>query len=110
MGEPYRLEIPTGIIYAPIQLSASGAVATGIAGRKIVLLSAALGADGAVNIQFQTFTGSANLSGLFYLAMNGGLILPHNPGGWFATLPGDSLLLSLSGSIAVGGSISYAAA
>lgn len=107
MAEIYRAEIPSGILYAPIALAASGTLVFGVPSRSIVLVSAWMVASAAVNAKFQSSTGPTDLTGLSYTAQNGGFVLPFNPGGWARTAPGDSLLLALSGSIPVGGSISY---
>lgn len=34
---------------------------------------------------------STAISPLFALGANGGMVLPHNPRGWFDTLPGETL-------------------
>lgn len=107
MADIYRTETPTGILYADINLSTSGTLVTGVSGKKIVVLSVSLVAESAVNATFQTSTGSTDIGGPYYCAANGGIVLPFNAGGWFQTNVGDSLLLNLSGSVSVGGSISY---
>ncbi len=103
----YRAQIPTGILYAPVQMSGSGTVVFGVTGERIVLISANLIASAAVNIKWQTSTGPTDLSGFAYLAQNGGYILPFNAGGWLQTAVGDSLLLNFGSAIAVGDCISY---
>jgi hypothetical protein len=103
-----RLEIPLGYLYTPIQMSASSTAVLGVAGKRIVLISANIIASAAVNIKWQTSTGPTDLSGFAYLAQNGGYILPHNSGGWLETLVGDSLLINMSAGVAIGGCISYA--
>ena len=107
MSDFYRAQIPFGVHYAAVQLSNSGTVVIGVSTRQIVLLSANLIASAAVNIKWQTSTGPVDLSGYAYLAANGGYILPHNAGGWLATAVNDSLLLSFSAAVSVGGCISY---
>jgi hypothetical protein len=105
--ELFRAEIPAGINYAAIELSASGTAVLGIIGKRIVLLSASIIANAAVNVKWQTSTGSVDLSGYAYLAQNGGYILPFNAGGWCQTAVSDSLNLNLSSGVAIGGMISY---
>ena len=107
MADIYRTEVPGGILFAPIELSASGTLITGVTARKIVVLSLWLVASNATNVKFQTFTSSTDITGPSYCAANGGIVLPFNAGGWFATLSGDSLLINLSSGVAIGGSISY---
>src|SRR5260221_300255 len=70
-------------------------------------LSAWLVSNAAVNAKFQSSSGPVDISGPAYCAQNGGIVLPFNAGGWFATAPGDSLILNLSSGVAVGGSLSY---
>lgn len=110
MPEFYRAEIPIGIFYIPINISASGTIINGILGKQIIVLSASLVCNGAVNATFQTSTGLLDIGGPYYCAQNGGIVLPHNVGGWFKTALGDSLVLALSSPVAVGGSLSYIAA
>ena len=67
----------------------------------------ALIANAAVNVKFQSHTTPTDLTGLFYLAANGGFVLPYNEAGWFSTLAGEALDINLSGAIAVGGVVGY---
>lgn len=108
MADIYRLEIPNGVLYAPIETGASGTLVFGVPGKKIVVLSAWMVASAQVNVKFQTATGLVDLTGPADCAQYGGFVLNFNAGGWFATQPGDSLLINLSAGIAVGGSLSYA--
>lgn len=108
MADIYRIEIPQGVNYAPIALSNSGTLVFGVPGKSIVVLSAWLVAANQVNAKFQTSTGPVDLTGAADCAQYGGFVLNFNAGGWFQTLPGDSLLLNLNQAIAVGGSLSYA--
>jgi hypothetical protein len=103
----YRLEIPLGVLYAPIALASSATAVVGVPNKRIVLISASIIASAAVNVKWQTSTGPLDLSGLAYLAQNGGYILPFNAGGWLETLFGDSLLLNLNPNVPIGGNISY---
>ena len=107
MPEIYRPEIPTGINYTPIETASSGTLVVGVSGRRIVVTSLWVVASANVNVKFQTFTGSADISGPAYCVANGGIVLGFNAGGWFQTLPGDSLLINLSAGVPVGGSLSY---
>ena len=107
MADIYRPEIPSGIRYVPIEISATTTIIFGVTGKSIVVLSAWLVGNAAVNAKFQTSAGPVNITGPAYCAQNGGIVLPFNAGGWFATAPGDSLILNLSSGVAVGGSLSY---
>jgi hypothetical protein len=107
LADIYRLEIPSGVLYTPIEVNASGTLVIGVAGKRIVVLSAWLVALTATNVKFQTSTGAIDISGPAYCAANGGVVLGFNAGGWFQTAIGDSLLINLSAGVAVGGSLSY---
>ena len=74
--------------------------------QKLRVMSANVIASNAVNVKWQTSSG-ADLTGLAYLAQNGGYILPYNPLGWFETLALDNLLINLSVGNAIGGHITY---
>jgi hypothetical protein len=60
-----------------------------------------------VNAKFQSGAGGTDLTGLYYLAANGGMVLPYNKLGWFETAVSALLNLNLSGAIPVGGCITY---
>ena len=107
MADVYRTEVPGGIIFTPISVSASGTLVFGVAGRKIVVLSTWFVVSSACNVKFQTSTGSIDISGFGYCIANGGVVLPFNAGGWFQTAIGDSLLINLSAGVPIGGSLSF---
>lgn len=65
-------------------------------------------ANGGVNVKFQSGTGSpTDLTGLYYLTSNTGLVANENRYGWFQTIPGEDLYINLSGSVGVGGVLGY---
>ena len=103
----YRLEIPLGIFYKPVDASTSGTVVVGVAGKRIVLISASVIVSAATTLTWQTSTGLAELSGPQSISPTGGYILPFNAGGWLETLFGDSLMLAVSPGQQIGGMISY---
>ena len=107
MADIYRTEVPGGILYTPIEISASGTLVFGVAGRKIVVLSFYFVCSTANNVKFQTSTGPLDISGPAYCVANGGCVNGFNAGGWFQTLIGDSLLVNLSAASPIGGSLSY---
>lgn len=76
-------------------------------GKKIKVINLALIANAAVNVKFQSHVTPTDITGLFYLAANGGFVLPYSDVGWFATIAGEALDINLSGSIAVGGVLHY---
>ena len=63
-------------------------------------------ANAAVNVKFQSHV-AGDITGLMYFAANGGIVLPYNHLGWFATTGGEALDINLSGSVAVGGVLHY---
>jgi hypothetical protein len=97
-------------VFAAIAASSSGnntIVAAAGASNKIRVLAVQLIANGAVNAKWQSGAGGTDLTGLAYLAANGGYVLPFNPAGWFETAADTLLNLNLSGAVAVGGSLTY---
>jgi hypothetical protein len=103
----YRAEIPSGILYTPIEVSATTTLVVGVAARRIVVLSTWFVASANVNVKFQTSTGPLDITGPAYCIANGGVVLGYNRGGWCETAVGDSLIINLSPSAAIGGSLSY---
>ena len=95
--------------FAAIAASSSGnnTIVAAVNPRKIRVLAVQLVANGAVNAKWQSGAGGTDLTGLAYLAANGGYVLPFNPLGWFETASNTLLNLNLSGAVAVGGSIVY---
>ena len=95
-------------LFSPVTASNTGAttIVTGVNGRKLRVMAANVIASNVVNVKWQTQSG-ADLTGLAYLTSNGGYILPYNPIGWFETVISDALIINLSGSIPVGGHITY---
>ena len=101
------MEVPGGVLYVPIETSITATIVAAKVGRSIVVTSAWLVANAAVNTKFQTSTGPVDISGPAYCAANGGFVLPFNATGWFATGFGQGLILNLSSGVPVGGSLSY---
>lgn len=93
--------------FAAIAVSGNGAntLVVSVSAKKIRVLAYNLMAAAAVNGKF---TGNAtDLTGLKYMAANGGLVAPFNPVGWFETGAGSFLGLNLSAGNAVGGELTY---
>lgn len=80
-----------------------GGVSTGVTIRVVDLW---LMASAAVNVKFKSST-AGDRTGLMYFAANGGIVLPWNERGWFSTVAGESLVMNLSGAVAVGGVLHY---
>lgn len=96
-------------LFAPIVASASGAttIIAAVTSKKIRVVALQVIANAAVNVKWQSHVTPTDLTGLAYLAANGGYVLPYNPVGWFQTVAGEALDINLSGSVAVGGSLTY---
>ena len=95
--------------FATIAASASGnnTIVAAVTAKKIRVLAAQLTANGSVNAKWQSGAGGTDITGLAYLVVNTGYVLPFNPAGWFETAVTTLLNLNLSAAIAVGGSITY---
>lgn len=63
-------------------------------------------ASGTVNVKWNGTT-AGDVTGLGYLIANTGMVLPHNPEGWFEVGVGDTLRINLSTGVAVGGVLNY---
>jgi len=106
-GDFYRLELGSGVVlYKPIDLPANGTAVLGVAGKRIVLISAFLTVSANTTLQWFTSSGPVELTGPHTITATGGYVMPFNAGGWFQTLVGDSLLLNTGA--ALGGCLSYA--
>jgi hypothetical protein len=93
---------------AILDASASGStqIVSLVAGRKLVVLSYELVANGAVNIQFRS--NATQISSTKYANAAGwGVARANNPHGYFETAAGETLNINLSAAIAVGIQINY---
>jgi len=106
-GDFYRLEIPFGVLYKPVDQVSSATVVLGVVGKRIVLISASIIVSTNTTLQWFTSTGPTELCGPQSITATGGYILPFNAGGWTETNFGDSLVLNVSPSVQIGGMISY---
>jgi hypothetical protein len=95
--------------FAVISCASSGnnTIVAAVGGKQIRVLACSLTASAAVNAKFQSGAGGTDKTGLYYLAANGGFILPYNKLGWFETATSALLNLNLSGAVAVGGCLTY---
>jgi hypothetical protein len=98
-------------MFSTIVASSSGAttIVAAVTSKKIRVLALQLIANAAVNVKWQSHVTPTDLTGLAYMAANGGYVLPFNPVGWFQTVSGEALDINLSGAFAVGGSLTYVA-
>lgn len=93
--------------FATISTSSSGAteIVAAVTDKKIRVIAAALMANGTVNVKWQS--AATDKTGLAYLVVNTGYVLPFNPVGWFQTAVSEALNINLSGAQAVGGQLVY---
>ena len=100
--------------YATITASASGntVIIAAVPGKKMRILDYLITTNGAVNVTWKS-SGGSSISGILYLGANavatavGGYQLAGGLFGLFETLPDEGLTINLSGSVAVGGHITY---
>ncbi len=95
--------------YAAITASSSGAttVVSLASGKSIYILRWSLTANGAVNVNWQSHTTTANATGLHYMTQFSSTGGAYCPAGIFATTNGEALDINLSASVAVGGELTY---
>jgi hypothetical protein len=82
-------------------------IVAAIVTNKIRVLSLQLIAETAVTLTWTSGTGPTTISGPQAIDAKGGIVLPHNPFGWFETAAGAKLSLAMSAAANVGGSITY---
>lgn len=90
-----------------VNTSALGATAVIAAapGMSIRVIDAAIVTTLANSVKFQS--ASTDISALFPLGANGGIVLPFNEHGWFQTAAGEALNVNLSVATATGIQINY---
>ena len=95
--------------WATVAASTSGdnTIVAAVSGKKIRVLQAELIANGTVNVKWQSGASGTDKTGLAYMVVNSGYVLPYSPIGWFETAASTLLNLNLSAAIAVGGVIAY---
>ena len=81
------------------------AVVTDVTGRSIRVVSAAIVSTLANSVKFQS--ASTDISALWPLGANGGIVLPYNDHGWCQTAEGEALNINLSVATATGVHIEY---
>ena len=103
-----------GVAKAPAFAAISGAtngdntlVAAAGSGNKIRVTSLYLVAAGTTTVRFESGAGGTALSGVMSLVANTGLVLPHNPNGWFETSANTLLNMELNAAVQVSGGLSY---
>lgn len=93
--------------FAVISLATSGQIVAAVTSKKIRVLQLVLTANAAVNAKFQSHVTPTDLTGLLYLGIDTVVSTGYSPVGHFETLSGEALDLNLSGSVAVGGYLTY---
>lgn len=89
-----------------VAVSASGTLVAAVPGAMLRVIAFALTSSGTVNVKFQSHV-TGDLTGLFYEIANTGFVLSPNTWGWFETVVGEALDISLSAGIPVGGVLTY---
>lgn len=103
---------PLEVKFATIGTSASGdtTLVAAVSGKKIRVLTLDAISKAALDIYFKDGAGAevfGKAASVVGLQAGGGFILPHSPTGHFETASGQALLVNLSGSTALAGSLSY---
>jgi hypothetical protein len=103
------LGLNLAVNYANIEAASNGnnTIVAAVGGKRIRVLCMDMMASAAVNGKFTDGAGGADLTGLAYMNIGGGLVRPYTPHGWFQTSAGNALVLNLSAATAVGGCITY---
>jgi hypothetical protein len=96
-------------LFATISASSTGAttVVAAVSGKRIRVMQVVLIVNAPVNVKFQSHVTPTDITGLFYLAANAGFSSGYSHIGQFQTVSGEALDINLSGSVAVGGYITY---
>ncbi len=95
--------------FAIITASSSGAttVVAAVTSKRIRVLRWSLSSNGAVNVKWQSHVTPTDLTGLHYLTQFASAGGSYCPQGIFQSISGEALDINLSGSIAVGGELTY---
>lgn len=106
------IEATGPIKFAKIANADSGdnTLVAAVTDKKIRVLSMFVDASGGANtIKFQSAAGggATDLSGPLDLGSDGQITLPHNPCGWFETVAGELLNVTLSNATEVDGFLTY---
>lgn len=98
------------VFKAAISAASSGdqQLVAAVTGKKIRVLSMQFLCTAAVTVGFES-NGSPDtaLTGVMSFPDNGGMVLPHNPLGWFETNLSEALHITLGDAIQVSGSLTY---
>lgn len=98
-----------GQLSVAVQAASSGdnTILAAVTDKKIRVLSLFLICSGPVTARFEDGAGGSALSGQFDLLAGSGIVLPHNPEGWFETTAATLLNLELSAAVKLAGTLNY---
>jgi hypothetical protein len=100
-----------GVLRAALSAASSGdqEIVAAVAGKVIRVLSVAFIAVTEVTVGFESHSagGDAALTGVMSFPATGGMVLNHNPYGWFQTRVGEALHITLGGAVQVSGCFTY---
>jgi hypothetical protein len=99
------LNSPHRNVVANPSAAATATLVAAVAGKKYRVLSAVIVTTIANNVNFES--NSTDISAVFPLGANGGLVLPFNEHGWFETAVGEALGITLSVATPTGVQVQY---
>ena len=108
MPDPVGVSTHRSPLNAKISTSSSGAVeiVAAAAGKRIVVVSWNVMANGTTNVKWQSAT--TDISGLYYLVANVGAVVNHAvPDFGLKTTAGEALNINNSAAVAIGGYVTY---
>src|SRR4051812_7536637 len=87
--------------FAAISASSSGnnTLVAAVSAKKVRVLALWLTSNGTVNAKIQDGAGGTDKTGLAYLVVNTGIVLPFSPVGWLETTANTILNLNLSAAV-----------
>jgi len=102
--------VTTSVNFARINLvtSGDGIIVTSAAGKSVIVLSFVLNGNGANAAVIASSVSAVPIGPTIFIATSGvGMVLNHNPHGWFRTTTGHSLVLNVASSGSVAGCLTY---
>jgi hypothetical protein len=105
MSLPDVIDVKHGVIDAAS--SGDNTLKAAVSGKRILVTSLFLIADGTVTVRFESGASGTALTGQMQLLEATGFALNYNEYGWFVTAKNELLNLELSDAVSVDGSFSY---
>ena len=87
--------------------SGDNTVIAAVTGKQFRITSLWFITAGAVDVRFESGASGTALTGIMSFAANGGMVLPHNPDGWFTNAVSTLLNMELGGAVQVSGGGTY---